>query len=208
MSVLAVVRNATLRARLYLLKRHEFDSVRLRRFFLENYNIEIGMYSYGCFDRWRMPGPMRVGRYCSIAKTVRSTLNNHPLTALTTNPILYERSFGVVDSDVVWSGSLEIEDDAWIGHNAVILPGCKRIGRGAVVGAGSIVTNNVERYTIVAGNPARAIRSRFPSEMIDAIEQTRWWELDTASLSRRLRQCPAMFFNPTIDLLAKWNEFG
>ena len=49
---------------------------------------------------------------------------------------------------------LVIEDDVWIGHNVILLPNCRFIGRGAVIGAGAIVTKDVERYAIVAGNPA------------------------------------------------------
>ena len=47
-----------------------------------------------------------------------------------------------------------IEDDVWIGFNAIILKGV-RVGRGAVVGAGSVITKDVEPYTIVVGNPQR-----------------------------------------------------
>lgn len=52
-----------------------------------------------------------------------------------------------------------IGQDAWIGANSVILPG-RTIGEGAVVGAGSIVTKDVDPFTVVAGNPARLIRKR------------------------------------------------
>jgi acetyltransferase-like isoleucine patch superfamily enzyme len=52
-----------------------------------------------------------------------------------------------------------IESDSWVGARVVILPGV-RIGRGAVVGAGSVVTKNVPSYSIVAGNPARIIGLR------------------------------------------------
>lgn len=52
---------------------------------------------------------------------------------------------------------ITIEDKVWIGINATILPGV-RIGRGAIVGAGSVVTKDVEPMTIVAGNPARLIK--------------------------------------------------
>lgn len=52
-----------------------------------------------------------------------------------------------------------IEDDVWIGRNAVILPGV-RIGRGALVGAGAVVTKDVEPGAIVGGVPARLIRYR------------------------------------------------
>lgn len=61
------------------------------------------------------------------------------------------------DQDVVFEG------DNWIGANAVILKGVT-IGRGAVVGAGSVVTKDVPPYTIAAGNPARVIRRRFPED--------------------------------------------
>ena len=46
---------------------------------------------------WRMPGPMRVGRYCSIARSARVAPMNHPSEALTTHPVLYERRFGAVE---------------------------------------------------------------------------------------------------------------
>lgn len=52
-----------------------------------------------------------------------------------------------------------IEDDVWIGNRVIILPGVK-VGQGSVVGAGAVVTKDVESYTIVAGNPAVVIRKR------------------------------------------------
>ena len=87
----ALVSSASLAVRLYLMRRHEFDSQKLRRFFEEKYDIEVGLYSYGCFNRWRMPGPLRVGRYCSFARTVRYAPHNHPVTALSTIPFFLKR---------------------------------------------------------------------------------------------------------------------
>lgn len=55
---------------------------------------------------------------------------------------------------------LVIEDDVWIGARALILSSVNRIGKGAVIGAGSVVTKDVESYTIVAGNPAKKIGER------------------------------------------------
>lgn len=55
---------------------------------------------------------------------------------------------------------LEIGEDAWIGSNVIILPQVTRIGTGAIIGAGSVVTKNVEDYDIVAGNPAKKIGQR------------------------------------------------
>lgn len=52
---------------------------------------------------------------------------------------------------------IHVGEDCWIGGNVVILPGVT-IGRGCVVGAGSVVTKNVPDFTVVAGNPAKMIR--------------------------------------------------
>ena len=194
------------KARLAVLLRRQHDSVPLRELFRERYGIDVGMQSYGCFDRWRMRGPMRVGRYCSIAKTVRTVLDNHPTDALTTHPALYEAKFGVIETDRQWTGTLEIEDDVWIGHYAVLLPGCRRVGRGAIIGAGAVVTRDVEPYTIVVGNPAKMLRRRFPDELITAIERTRWWELDPPALRALARERPDLLFHPTVAGLDRWSE--
>lgn len=55
---------------------------------------------------------------------------------------------------------LTICDDVWIGRNVIILPGCKTIGKGAVIGAGAVVTHDVPEYAVVGGNPAKVIKYR------------------------------------------------
>lgn len=187
--------------RIKLWSRTQFDNKKLREHFRLRYKIDVGYYSYGCFDRWRMPGPLKVGRYCSIASTVRYAPINHPYVALTTHPVLYERKFAVVDEDITWDHTLVIEDDVWIGHYAVILPGCRFIGRGAIVGAGAIVTKDVPQYAIVAGNPARKLRDRYDAATISAIEATRWWELDARQLREIRLRNPGVLFHPDVDSL-------
>lgn len=194
------------KARIWLWRRDQFTSAPLRAWFRERYRVDVGLYSYGCFDQWRMPGPIRIGRYCSIANTVRSAPINHPTDALTTHPVLYEKKFGVVDEDIFYDDPLIIEDDVWIGHNAMILPGCRLIGRGAVIGAGAVVTRNVERYAIVAGNPARKLRDRFPPELIEAVEKSRWWELDLPELRTLVRDHPDLVFHPDAAAVRRWRE--
>ena len=193
------------KARIWLWRRNQHLNAPLRAYFHRRFRIDVGLYSYGCFDQWRMPGPLRVGRYCSIANTVRSAPINHPFEAMTTHPALYEARFGVVDQDIHYDDPLVIEDDVWIGHNAMLLPGCKHVGRGAIIGAGSIVTRNVPAYAIVAGNPARKLRDRFPTALIGALEASRWWELDLAALRELVRVHPEMVFHPTIELLDGWS---
>jgi acetyltransferase-like isoleucine patch superfamily enzyme len=61
------------------------------------------------------------------------------------------------------SGRIVIEDDVWIGGRCIILKGVQ-IGRGSVIGAGSIVTRTIPPFSVAAGNPCRVIRQRFSSE--------------------------------------------
>ncbi|HTI30955.1 MAG TPA: CatB-related O-acetyltransferase [Sphingomonas sp.] len=191
------------RARLFRWRRQQMTSLPLRAFFAERYGIEVGLYSYGCFDRWRMPGPLRIGSYCSFGSTVRVVDSNHPIDGITTHPLIYEAAHGVIAADALSPAPLIIEDDVWVGHNTVILPGCKFIGRGAIIGAGSIVTRNVEAYSIVAGNPAKSLRQRFDAELITALEVSRWWTRDLADLARIEREFDHAVTNPTPAKLAK-----
>lgn len=69
------------------------------------------------------------------------------------------------ESEAITKGPIIVEDDVWIGNNAIILSGIT-IGKGAIVAAGSVVTKNVEPYSIVGGNPAQLIKYRFSEEVI------------------------------------------
>lgn len=73
--------------------------------------------------------------------------------------IMDNAEHGLVDRfELPPTGPVVIEDSVWIGSRVVILPGV-RIGSGAVIGAGSIVTRNIPPRCVVAGNPARALRN-------------------------------------------------
>ena len=67
-----------------------------------------------------------------------------------------------------------IGNDVWVGINTIILPGVK-IGNGAVVGAGAVVTHNVPPYAIVAGNPAKILRYRYNEAQRAALLKIAWW---------------------------------
>ena len=80
-----------------------------------------------------------------------------------------------------------IGHDVWIGDGTIILPSVTSIGNGAVIGAGSIVTKNVEAYSVVVGNPARKIKMRFTPKVIRDLETSRWWEMDKNALKKELQ---------------------
>jgi maltose O-acetyltransferase len=57
------------------------------------------------------------------------------------------------------AASVKVDDNAWVGGGSILLPGVT-VGRGAVIGAGSVVTKDVPAFTVAVGNPARVVRSR------------------------------------------------
>ena len=165
----------------------------LRRIYQDYHDIIIGMYSYGgCFDLQRIRPHTRIGRYCSFAPGVCVFNRNHPLELKSTHPDFYESPLGWARSKEGSRGGMEIGSDVWIGQNAIILPGARRIGDGAVVGAGSIVTKDVPDFAIVAGNPAKIIRYRFGEATIKRLKEERWWEKDVGELKEHLGEflCP------------------
>jgi virginiamycin A acetyltransferase len=74
----------------------------------------------------------------------------------------------------------------WFGTGSVIMPGVS-IGDGAIIGAYSIVTKNVEPYTIVAGNAAHLIRKRFIEDVIEKLLQVKWWDWEYDKITRNIK---------------------
>lgn len=77
------------------------------------------------------------------------------------------------DKDYNWKGldsKVVVEDDVWIGYGSIIMSGI-RIGKGAIVAAGSVVVKDVDSYTIVGGNPAKFIKMRFKESDIGLHEK-------------------------------------
>lgn len=123
-----------------------------------------------------------VGRFTSIAAHTRINPGNHPMARITQAHFTYRASDyfdGEADDDAFFDWrrdhAVTVGHDVWIGHAAVVLAG-RTIGTGAVVGAGSVVTKDVAPFTIVAGNPAKPIRRRFPEAIAERIERLAWWD--------------------------------
>lgn len=155
----------------------EFYSATLRDILERYHGVQVGAYSYGeALVPGSFPRGVTVGRYVSVATGVQVLLRNHPLDCLSTHPFFFNKDLGYVKEDTVSFHTLEIGHDAWVGSRAIITPGCRRIGIGAVVGAGSVVTKDVPDFAVVAGNPARTIKLRFDDATIAEILASHWWD--------------------------------
>lgn len=181
------------------------DSAQLRYASLPQYtrdilkakDFEIGEYTYGvptvCLGLPFYNGKLRIGKFCSIASGVtihpyvgRRTdlMTTYPFPAIPdewgqTEHLKVEAIITAEKPDVV------IGNDVWIGYGATILSGVE-IGDGAIIGAMSVVTKNVEPYSIVAGNPARLIRKRFDEETIRKLLEIRWWDWPAEKINKNL----------------------
>src|ERR1700758_1601205 len=149
-------------------------------------DVAMGDYSYVVNDA--QITYTTIGKFCSIAAMTRINPGNHPMHRATQAHFTYRSSAyfpGEADEaeffDWRKSHRVQIGHDVWIGHGAIVLPG-RRIGTGAVVAAGAIVTNDIPDYTIVAGNPARAIRRRFPEAIATRLMRLCWWDWNHEAL--------------------------
>ncbi|ODP36543.1 hypothetical protein BFL28_05580 [Sphingomonas turrisvirgatae] len=165
----------------------EMRSSTLRRMLLKHHGVEVGDYSYGpILDRGRMPPGTVIGRWCSVGQELIVRRRNHPIERATQHPFFYNAKLGMVPVDTIpldRENPLVIGHDVWIGDRVTILSECHRVGNGAVLAAGAIVTRDVPPYTIVGGVPAQVLRKRFSPEVQAILEDSRWWELDLAALS-------------------------
>lgn len=142
---------------------------------------ELGAYTYVS------PGSeidnVSIGRYCSIGPKVRMLGSSHPTEWLTSHPFTHVNIF----SDFVDAPPpLQFErkpkrtllgHDVWVGMGATVIPGVK-IGSGAVIGAGAVVSRDVPDYAVVVGNPARIIKYRFDTMLIERLLEVCWWRFD------------------------------
>lgn len=136
-------------------------------------HCSVGKNTYGSLyivDFSSLDTKVKIGSYCSIATGVKFLLGGeHNLNTISTYPFKVKR-FHTIDKEAGSKGNIIVDDDVWIGENALILSGV-HIGQGAVVAAGAVVTKDVEPYAIVGGNPAKVIKYRFNKELIEELSK-------------------------------------
>ncbi len=175
--------------------------------FLKNFitrpTIEVGDYTY--YDDPKGPEQFErnvlyhfdfigdrliIGRFCSIAAETRFIMNggNHATTWFTTFPFPIFGEGWEVAAPESWpyKGDTVVGHDVWIGYGATIMPGVE-IGHGAIVATGSVVTRDVEPFTIVAGNPAQVVRYRFDEQVRAALLEIAWWDWDADKITRNMK---------------------
>ena len=157
-------------------------------------HIEVGAFT--TFDGEECDGRIRnvkIGRYCSVAKHVDIGLPQHPVDWLSVSPRQYFRDFSHWSSFTGnkvaikpfngESETTEIGNDVWIGDHVVIMSGV-RIGDGAIVAAGAVVTKDVPPYAVVGGVPARIIKYRFDQPTVRRLLDLQWWRYDIADFGK------------------------
>ncbi len=131
-----------------------------------------------------------IGKYCSISHGVKIGMGSHPLTYISTSTIFYEPYRGIVNKllfdEFKDKGYTLIGHDVLIGANSIILAGVK-VGDGAVIAAGSIVTKDVPYYGIVGGNPAKLIKYRFNDVIIEKFNSLKWWNFSIDILKENIQ---------------------
>lgn len=149
----------------------------------------IGRYSKVC--------DARIGAFCSISWDCTIGAHKHPMANATTHHFPFTARFGGASLDRqqdLWRSNTGsalpsaprgryprpgkgtvIGNDVWVSANAVVLDGV-RVGDGAVIGAGAVVTEDVEPYSVVFGVPALVVRRKFSDDLCSALVQVKWWD--------------------------------
>lgn len=126
-----------------------------------------------------------IGNFCSISWNVTVGATSHDYKRLTTHAFPYISCYNFVKKDERFKTKTVLGNDVWIGANVIIMPGIS-VGNGAVIGAGSIVTKNVNDFEIVYGTPAKSKGFRFSKESIAEISEMAWWHWDDNKIKNNI----------------------
>ncbi|MEA3354590.1 MAG: CatB-related O-acetyltransferase [Campylobacterota bacterium] len=145
-----------------------------------------------------------IGSYCSIgsgAVFMMAGNQGHNTQWLSTFPFYFQANiFKEAKNSFEKAGDTIIGNDVWIGSEAMIMPGIS-IGDGAVIAARAVVVKDVPPYTIVGGNPAVFIRSRFKEDEIEQLLTMKWWNWNEEIVKETM---PLICSNDINELWSYW----
>lgn len=157
-------------------------------------HVTIGRFTYGLnkgsIIRPTVEAPVSIGNFCSFAPNVVLLAHaDHPTNLVTTYPFktlflnYLSESLDTdwTNKDATTKGPINIGNDVWVGQNVTILSGVN-IGNGAIIGAGAVVTKSIPPYAIAVGNPAKVVKYRFENQIIDKLNETKWWNMPDEEL--------------------------
>lgn len=110
-----------------------------------NKNLTIGNHTSIQTDKIDLRSPVKIGNNVIIGYGTEIITTSHNIDS----PDWEHKYYGI-----------EIEDFAWIPTNILVLPSCRKIGYGAVIGSGSVVVKNINSMEVVSGNPATPFKKR------------------------------------------------
>ncbi len=149
------------------------------------HHSKIGRYSYVAPDTAVVN--TEIGAFTSIASCCIIGGGAHPTDWVSSSPVFYngknslKRNFA--NNEFIQTKRTIIGNDVWIGSRCLIKSGVK-IGDGAIIGMGAVVTRDVEPYSILGGNPARLIRKRFDDQTIAKLQNTKWFNMKDSELEK------------------------
>lgn len=167
--------------------------------------LTIGRFSYidgpGTIFHFSELSPIRIGNFCSIARNVGFFLRTlHRADWVTQYPLAAmpwpEGVARPVNPHSHGKADIEIGSDVWVGEGTRFLPGVT-VGHGSIIGAGTVVTKNVPPYSVFAGNPGAARKSRFAERDVELLLRLEWWNWPTD----KIRHWAPVICSPHLDRL-------
>ena len=156
-------------------------------------NVQIGDYTYTAdaipeFIAYLPTDIIVVGKFCSLANgAIIFGGGEHNTTWISQYPMRI--AFGMEganeDGHPTSKGPTIVGNDVYLGYHAIVLSGIK-VGHGAIIGAGSVVTQDVPDYAIVGGNPARVIKMRMTDVQIKNMLEIKWWDWPIAEIKKAI----------------------